>query len=563
MIKKQIEKLLERKSLNADESFDAASAMIQDADPVQIAALLALLRVKGETADELVGFVNAMRLHAKSFRFDRPVLDIVGTGGDQGGTVNISTGSALLAASCGIPIVKHGNRAVSSLCGSADVLEAMGYNIHLSPHELQESLRKTGFGFCFAPDYHPAMKQVRPIRKGLGIPTLFNLIGPLLNPAGIDHMQIGVYKPEFVQLIAETLFRLGTKRSLVFHSYGLDELTCLGPTDAILVTEKGLESFHVDPEKLGLKKCTREDLKGGDAQTNAQILKGALSGIPSPISDTLILNAGAALFLYGSAINLQEGIQMAKKQLFRKKSLKNAIQKNKNAVLAEIKRASPSKGKIGRIDNVAERALLYADAGATAISVLTSSLFEGTLEDLRNVSAALKETDLPVLRKDFLMKKEQIAEAAEYGADIVLLIVTFLGKKTKEMLLEAHRLGLEAIVEVHDEAELRIALDAGAEIIGVNQRNLKAFITVDDEGKVTSLERRDLKDFTMHPEIYEKLIGQIPPHIVKIAESGVKTADDAEKSFRIGYDAVLVGESLTRAEDPAQFLSSLRNCYVG
>ncbi|HSX11393.1 MAG TPA: anthranilate phosphoribosyltransferase [Chlamydiales bacterium] len=519
--KAALHSLIQGESLSAAESCEAVSEYIHD--PVQMGAFLVLLKAKGETVEEILGLVRAMRAQMKALHLDRPVLDIVGTGGDQAGTVNISTGSALLAARCGIPVVKHGNRAVSSQCGSADVLEAMGYDIHA---DAQESLRRTGFAFCFAPDYHPAMKQVRPVRNALGMATAFNLIGPLLNPAGTDYMQIGVYKPELVQILAEVLFQLGTKRSLVYCGQGMDELSCIGPTEAILVTEQGLEPLYIDPEQLGLKKCTLEDLQGGDAKRNAELLRKPTTAI----RDTLILNAGVALFLYGPARSLEEGVQIAKRKC--RRSLKEAIQQRPCAVIAEVKRASPSKGKIGEIADVGERAKMYEAGGACAISVLTSERFEGNLADLKGVSVSI-----PVLRKDFLTTKEQLAET---DADVVLLIVAYLGKRTKEMLQEARALGFEAIVEVHSEAELQIALQAGAEIIGVNQRNLK--------------------DFSMHPRIHE-IVRQIPKHIVKIAESGVGSISDAERLFAMGYDALLVGEALTRNPQLCEALCSLK--FVG
>lgn len=521
---KAIELLIKKKSLTAEQCSSAFQELLNE--PIQMGAFLALLQAKGETVEEIFGVVKVMQAQMVPLNLDRPVLDIAGTGGDLAGTVNISTGSALMAASCGVPVMKHGNRSVSSLSGSADVLEAMGYNIHQTPQELQESIQKTGFGFCFAPNYHPAMKQVRHVRNALKIPTVFNLIGPLLNPTGTEYMQIGVYKPELVQTMAEVLFKLGTKRSLVYCGHGIDELSCIGPTKAILVTEKGLEFLMIDPEKLGLQKRTLEDLKGGDPKTNAQLLKNP----PPGLKDTLILNVGVALFLYGRAQSIEEGVQIAKDKF--RKSLKKAIQKQSGCVIAEIKRASPSKGKIGDIPDVAKRARFFESKGATAISVLTSDRFMGSLSDLTAVSSAVS---VPVLRKDFITTVKQLEET---NADAVLLIVAYLGKRTKEMLKRAHRLNLEAIVEVHNQSELQIAIEAGAEIIGVNQRNLK--------------------DFTMHPEVYE-LVNQIPKQIVKIAESGVRNLADAKRLFKMGYDAILVGEALTLNPNFCEALCSLKS----
>lgn len=504
--------LIDGIDLTEEEMIQEMSALLDD--PVKMAGFLMLIKAKGETEEEILGLVKAMRAKMKKIDVGYPTLDIVGTGGDQAGTVNISTGSALLAAECGVPVLKHGNRAVSSKCGSADVLEALGYDIHANP---LTSLKAKNFGFCFAPDYHPAMAQVRPVRKALKTATLFNLIGPLLNPAGIDHLILGVHKPELVEKIARVLFLLGTKKSLVFSGCGIDELSCIGKVEAFLVTDKGMEKITIDPEKLGLKLCTLDDLKGGDAALNAALLKK-----PSrAILDTFILNAGAALFLYGKAKTIQEGIKIVK--------VKHAL---KRGVIAEIKRASPSKGKIGDIPDPAERAREYERAGAGIISVLTSSLFEGSLEDLAAVKAAVS---IPVLRKDFITTKEELLNTK---ADLVLLIVSFLGDKTQSMLMEAKRLGLQAVVEVHTEAELKIALDAGADIIGVNQR--------------------DLTDFTMHVEAYE-LIHQIPKGILTIAESGVQSVEDAKSRFEMGYDAILVGEALTKNAKLCEEICSLKS----
>lgn len=515
-----LEQLIAKRPLASEEMVEAVKEMLASGDAAQIGAFLVLLRAKGETVDELVGLVKALREQAKPALAGRPIVDIVGTGGDQAGTANLSTGSALLAALCGVPVVKHGNRAVSSQCGSADVLEALGFDIHepLNP--------ESNFNFCFAPDYHPALAKVRAVRHALKIPTAFNMLGPLLNPAGIDHLQIGVFRPELVPVMAEVLFRLGTKKSLIFHGHGLDELSCIGPIDALLVTEKGIEPMRIDPQVLGLKKCTLQDLKGGDAKMNAELLLRVFRGEDSPLTDTLILNAAAAQFLVGAT--LEEGVLKARQKL-KRKSLKESL--SKHPVIAEIKRSSPSKGKIGAIEDPAERALLYAKGGAGAISVLTDHAFDGTLKDLQAVSAV---SPVPVLRKGFFTEKKHIREAKFNGADAILLIVSRLGERTQEMLEEAKRFGLEALVEVHTEAELEMA--KGAEIIGVNQR--------------------DLDDFSMHPEVYEQLIGKIPAGAIAVAESGMKTKSDIAHVRKLGYHAVLMGEALTRAEDPEALICS-------
>jgi len=517
-MKTYLEKLIRKESLTEKECADALFKMAE-AKSAQVGAFLALYQAKGETLEEILGFIRVLKSVAKPLHLPYSVLDIVGTGGDGAGTINISTGSALLASRCGIPIIKHGNRAVSSNCGSADVLEALGFSFE-NP---RASLEKTGFGFCFAPDFHPFLGKIREIRKELKFPTIFNLIGPLLNPAGTDHLMIGVYKKEYVPLIAEVLSRLGTKRSLVFHGYGLDELTCLGPTEALLVTQEGIEPLQIDPESLGLSLCTLSDLKGGDARENAISLGLALSG-NSPLSDTLILNAAIALFLYGRVKDVKEGVAEVRKKM-RKKSLKRALQPN--SVIAEIKRASPSKGKIGEIPDPARRAIRYVEGGAQAISVLTHPKFEGSLQDLREVSYALKNTSIPVIRKDFIEEPLQLAEAAVHGADAVLLIATRLKERVKNMFELAKQMGLEAIVEVHHFDDLTYIQNA--EIVGVNQR--------------------DLTDFSMHPEVYHQLLPHLPKNAIKVAESGIHTLEEAQRLYALGFDATLIGEALTRSPD--------------
>src|SRR3990167_4155875 len=487
--------LVNGQSLSSDAVFHELIQIMDD--PVKLAGFLMLLKAKGETVEEILGIVRAMRAQMKPFLVEGHVLDIVGTGGDQVGTVNLSTASALLAAKCGAQVVKHGNRAISSRCGSADVLEALGMDIHRSE-------MKHNFAFCFAPDYHPKLKEVKKVRQALKTPTVFNVIGPLLNPAGTDHLLLGVYQKELVPVIAEVLFKLGTKKSLVFSGHGIDELSCIGPTEALLVTSNGIEPLTINPQELGFKACTLQDLLGKDALTNAQLIRN-----PTPeLLDTIVLNVGVALFLYGTVSTIQEGIQIAKRK------------------------AMFQKGVIAEIPDVAKRAKDYEAAGAAVVSVLTSERFEGSLEDLRRVKEAVS---IPVLRKDFIVKEEQLKEGT---SELILLIVAFLGTRTAEMLQAAEKMGYEAIVEIHNEEELVIALEAKAKIIGVNQRNLK--------------------DFTMHPEVYA-LIQKIPDSIVKIAESGVKTKEDAQKMFDMGFDAVLVGEALTKNPQLAEVLCSLKS----
>jgi anthranilate phosphoribosyltransferase len=310
-----IEKLIEGMDLTTQESEAAIHEILKGANPHQTAAFLALLRAKGETAEELLGMAQAMQGFMIPVSLGYPVLDIVGTGGDKANTINISTGASILAASCGVKIAKHGSRSASSLCGSADVLEALGVRFSSTPEEVSQQIAEMGFAFLFAPHFHPAMKEIKQIRSGLGLRTAFNVLGPILNPAGAEYQLIGVSHPELLELVAAVLQRLGTKRSLVFHGCGLDELSCMGPAQVLDVTAEGIRKFTLDPEALGLKKCSLEDLQGGDAKENAQKLQRLLKGEEEGAADTLILNAAVAIHLYGLAPSIEEGIVIARENL--------------------------------------------------------------------------------------------------------------------------------------------------------------------------------------------------------------------------------------------------------
>ncbi|MCH9613821.1 MAG: Anthranilate phosphoribosyltransferase [Chlamydiia bacterium] len=300
-----LKKLMRGVDLTEKECEEAVYAMCKGEEPVRSGAFLALLHKKGESAEELYGFAKAMRELMIPFEVKGETLDIVGTGGDGANTVNISTASALLAASCGVKVAKHGNRASSSKCGSADLLEALDYDF--------DTPTRGDFTFLFAPKFHPAMKEIAPVRKKLGIRTVFNLIGPLVNPTKPTYTLMGVATNDLLENMASVLQKFGTKRSLVFHGNGLDELSTLGPCDVIEVTKTEKKRYRIDPSEYGFKKGTIEELKGGDASLNIKLLKEALTGKEGAIFDTLVLNAGVAVYVYGKAASIEEGIALAKK----------------------------------------------------------------------------------------------------------------------------------------------------------------------------------------------------------------------------------------------------------
>lgn len=330
MLKPYLQKLLDKTILTADDAEAAMRIILKEADPAQIAAFLAILKFRGEAVEEIIGMIRALDNHAIAVKLPFPTLDIVGTGGDLAHTVNISTGSAILAAACGVPIAKHGNRSVSSRSGSADVLEAFGLQIELSPEQLAKCLAEVNIAFMYAPHYHPSLKNLGKIRRALKFPTLFNLLGPLLNPAKAEYALIGVSQQDFVELVAKVLVQLKhIKRALVFHGCGLDELTPLGPMTAYHIQEGQISKLALDPTALGFAPCRLEDLQGGDATLNAAILKEAFAGRASAVADALAFNAGAALWIYGSTETLEEGIQTAKSALTEGKAL-TLLEKWKN-----------------------------------------------------------------------------------------------------------------------------------------------------------------------------------------------------------------------------------------
>jgi anthranilate phosphoribosyltransferase len=285
--------------------------MSGEATPSQIGGFLMALRVRGETIDEISGAVATMR--EKMLKVDAPedAIDVCGTGGDNSHSVNISTGSAFVIAGCGVPVAKHGNRGLSSQSGAADVLTALGVKIDLPPEAISHCIRAAGVGFMFAPAHHPAMKHVGPTRVELGTRTIFNLLGPLSNPAGVKRQMVGVFSPEWVEPLAETLKMLGAERAWVVHGDGFDEITTTGETRVCELSDGAVRSFTIEPEAIGLPRHTRESLKGGDAAHNALALREMLSGAPGAYRDTVLMNAGAALVVAGAVKTLREGAAAA------------------------------------------------------------------------------------------------------------------------------------------------------------------------------------------------------------------------------------------------------------
>jgi anthranilate phosphoribosyltransferase len=290
--------------------------MSGEATPSQMGGLLMALRVRGETVDEITGAVTTMRAKMLGVKAPPDAVDVVGTGGDASGSFNISTCAAFIVAGAGVPVAKHGNRALSSKSGSADVLHALGVNIELTPEQVGRCISEAGIGFMFAPAHHPAMKNVGPTRVELGTRTIFNLLGPLSNPAGVKRQMVGTFSKHWVEPMAQVLKNLGADSIWVVHgSDGLDEITTAGPTSVAALDNGQIRTFEVTPEDAGLARSQPGALKGGDGEANARTLLDVLKGKKSAYRDVSLLNAGAALIVAGKAKTLKDGVALAAKSV--------------------------------------------------------------------------------------------------------------------------------------------------------------------------------------------------------------------------------------------------------
>lgn len=317
MIRDAIRKVVGGESLTLEESREAMLEITGGkATAAQIAALLTALRMKGETVDEISGFAGVMVEKAARIRpKSEVVLDTCGTGGDRCGTFNISTVAAFVAAGAGVAVAKHGNRAVSSKCGSADLLEALGVRIDLAPAEVEACINEIGIGFLFAPVFHEAMQAAVGPRREIGIRTVFNILGPLANPAGATHQLVGVYDEHLTETMARVLMKRGLKRALVVHGGGLDEITICGKTRVSELDGGEIRTYEIAPEDFGIARASLDDIRGGTAEENAAIAMGILRGERGARRDVVVLNGGAALHVAGAAASIGEGVRLAERSI--------------------------------------------------------------------------------------------------------------------------------------------------------------------------------------------------------------------------------------------------------
>lgn len=303
-------------ALNREEARAAFEIIMSgEATPSQIGGFLMALRVRGETVDEIVGAVGAMRARMLTVKAPADAIDIVGTGGDGAGTYNISTLAALIVAGAGVPVAKHGNRALSSKSGTADALSCLGVKLDIGPEAISRCISEAGLGFMFAQQHHSAMRHVGPTRVELGTRTIFNLLGPLSNPAGVTQQLVGVFAPQWLVPVAEVLRDLGSKSVWVVHGEGLDEITTTGVTQVAALENGSIRTFELTPGDFGLETVLLADLKGGDGAHNAAALKGVLEGDATPYRDISLANAAASLVIAGRASDLSEGMALARQSL--------------------------------------------------------------------------------------------------------------------------------------------------------------------------------------------------------------------------------------------------------
>lgn len=591
-INEAVEKFSSGKSLEKSEIKEVfLSIMNNECDDAEIISFLMTLKTKGETVEEITGAAEVLREMSQKLKLNsKELVDTCGTGGDGQNTFNISTASAIVAAAAGVKIAKHGNKSISSKSGSADLLEYSGININLDEAQAKKCFEDNGITFMFAPKYHKAMKNVAKVRKSIKTRTIFNVLGPLSNPANANFQILGVYDKNLVLPIARVIKDLKIKRAMVVHSQdGLDEISCEKNTYVAELKDGGITEYTINPKDFGINILPLDSLKVSTVEESYKIFIDMLNNKNNAAVNIVSLNAGAAIYIAGIKQDLKSGIEFAKEIISSGKALKkfedikksmpenistpkileeilenkarevaerktkisvqdlkeidymrslkrdfkgallNKINQNKDAVIAEIKRASPSMGELNMNIIPAKVAYDFEEMGAACLSVLTDAkYFKGSGAILE---MAKKGCGLPVLRKDFIIDEYQIDESMTMGADCILLIASALDKnQIKKLYDAAKQRDLDVIVEVHDHNELETALEIECDIIGINNRNLHTF-EVDLNTTV------DLVKYINNDQLV-------------IAESGIHTSNDVKKMNDCGIKTFLVGESFMTSENP-------------
>ena len=636
MIREAIREVVERHDLSSEAAHQVMLEMIKgEATPSQIASFVTAMRMKGETEQELRGFVIAMRELATKLSAPDGAVDLCGTGGDGFNSFNISTAASFVVAGAGVPVAKHGNRSVSSRCGSADVLSALGLPVDLEREDVEKCLSASGMGFMFAPTFHGSMKNVLAPRREIGVRTFFNILGPMTNPAMVKHQLIGVYDNGLSHKMANVLSSLGTSHVMIVNGGGMDEITNLGETHVLDMQNGTTVEYSIAPSDFGLDLAAPSDLKGGDPTQNARILLSVLKGERSPRADVVALNAAAAIYVAGKAASIQDGLDAARNTLdsgkalaklrefsevacsmeearqtvldvraLRQRSvlpkilcgrsseisshlsaqvsetergkaamnaldpellsrpnvlsvivldrirallsdglphLEAASRDHKSmssailsfpgvAIIAEYKPHSPSSPPLSVPPDPELAARAYSSSGIAGVSVLVEpNYFHGSPELF---SFFRDRLDAPMLFKDFVITKEQVAFASLLGADAVLLIAKALRPEALEELVKSCiTFDVEPLVEIHDEHDLAklsaIQSFESVKMIGVNCRDLRTMKT-------------DL-------DILAGLKPSLPRDKIIVAESGIQTVHDLEKTR--SANAVLIGSMFMNAED--------------
>jgi len=540
-----------------------------------------LMKKDNITAKELTEAIKFLRSKQTIQINLKDAIDVCGTGGSGLPRINTSTISSFILASLSVKIAKHGNRAASGRFGSFDLLEALDISFLKTKQEIEKSYEDTNIAFLFAPYFYSVMRHFSEIRKKIGKPTFFNILGPLLSPVDCKKQIIGTAFEDKMELIAETCKLLGKEKVYVIRGEdGLDEVTLTGKTKVIELSDNKIKKYYISPEDFGVSTSNFEEIKGGDKNYNTKIALDILSNKCSTRHvDLVLINTALALKLTGKVKTLKEAYMLSKKAIeenevlevfekikrnfnksnilvdiidnkrkeikkFEKKdqleknkrSFLNALEKKGVSLISEIKKSSPSKGEIIKNINISEIAKTYEASGASAISVLCDKkYFGGSLEDMRTVFKGT--SSIPILCKDFIIDESQIYEARYYGASAILLIATVFSTKQLENFLSiARSLGMNALVEVRSEEELKRILKTSAKIIGINNRNLDTF-------------EIDIKTTN-------KLAMLVPEDIVLVSESGINSREDV-LSLPSKVNGILVGTSILQSESISEKIKEL------